>query len=62
MSQEYIMEGVLSIKTDIYSFGILMLEILSGRKNNNIYNVDCTLNLARYVCQLNLNFGFYLFS
>ena len=56
------MEGVLSIKTDIYSFGILMLEIVSGRKNNNIYNVDCTLNLARYVCQLNLNFGFYLFS
>ena len=56
------MKGVLSIKTDIYSFRILMLEIVSGRKNNNIYNVDCTLNLARYVCQLNLSFGFYLFS
>jgi len=43
MSPEYVMEGVLSIKTDVYSFGILMLEIVSGRKNNSIYNVDCTL-------------------
>ena len=56
------MEGVFSIKSDFYSFGVLMLEILSGRKNNSFYHVDYTLNLVGYVCQLNLSFGFYLYS
>ena len=62
MSPEYAMEGVFSIKSDVYSFGVLMLEIVSGRKNNSFYHVDYTLNLARYVCKLNLSFGFYLYS
>ena len=62
MSPEYAMEGVFSIKSDVYSFGVLMLEIVSGRKNNSFYHVDYTLNLARYVCLLNLSFGFYLYS
>ena len=29
-----ILSGTLSDKTDVYSFGILLLEIVSGRKNN----------------------------
>ena len=62
MSPEYVMEGVFSIKSDVYSFGVLMLEILSGRKNNSFYHVDYTLNLVGYVRQLNLSFGFYLYS
>ena len=62
MSPEYAMEGVFSIKSDVYSFGVLMLEIVSGRKNNSFYHVDYMLNLAGYVCQLNLSFGFYLYS
>ena len=31
MAPEYEMEGLFSIKSDIYSFGILMLEIVSGK-------------------------------
>ena len=62
MSPEYAMEGVFSIKSDVYSFGVLMLEIVSGRKNNSFYHVDYTLNLVGNVCQLNLSFGFYLYS
>lgn len=27
------MRGYLSVKTDVFSFGVLVLEILSGRKN-----------------------------
>ena len=53
MSPEYAMNGVVSIKTDIFSFGVLLLEILSGKKNNRRYHSDCPLNLIGYVSVLN---------
>jgi serine/threonine protein kinase len=31
---EYAMHGQLSIKSDVFSFGILVLEMVSGQKNN----------------------------
>ncbi|KAK3439927.1 hypothetical protein EUGRSUZ_B00260 [Eucalyptus grandis] len=34
MAPEYIMRGQLTEKADVYAFGVLVLEILSGRKNN----------------------------
>nr|XP_011468853.1 PREDICTED: cysteine-rich receptor-like protein kinase 10 isoform X2 [Fragaria vesca subsp. vesca] len=33
MPPEYQMTGILSMKTDVYSYGVLMLEIISGNKN-----------------------------
>ncbi len=45
MSPEYATLGQLSTKVDVYSFGILLLEIISGRKAilqnaaNNVYLV-----------------------
>eukprot|EP00253_Pinus_taeda_P019495 PITA_19495 len=35
MPPEYAMRGQLSVKTDVYSFGVLLLEIISGRKNTD---------------------------
>ncbi|XP_020102481.1 putative receptor-like protein kinase At4g00960 [Ananas comosus] len=35
MAPEYIVHGQLTEKADIYSYGILVLEIITGRKNNN---------------------------
>ncbi|KAL3512238.1 hypothetical protein ACH5RR_024955 [Cinchona calisaya] len=35
MAPEYALRGYLSVKTDVFSFGILVLEIVSGRKNHN---------------------------
>lgn len=49
MSSECAMMGVISTKTDVYSFGILLLEILSGKKNNNYY----PFNLVAYVSYIN---------
>lgn len=33
MAPEYAMNGYLSVKSDVFSFGVLMMEIVSGRKN-----------------------------
>lgn len=34
MAPEYLVRGQLTEKADVYSFGVLVLEILCGRKNN----------------------------
>ena len=49
MSPEYAMEGIFSERSDVFSFGVLMLEIVSGRKNNSFYHVNGPLNLVGYV-------------
>ncbi|KAL1356776.1 hypothetical protein AAHE18_05G208400 [Arachis hypogaea] len=36
MAPEYALRGYLSVKTDVFSFGILVLEIVSGRKNHDV--------------------------
>ncbi|KAI9116540.1 hypothetical protein K1719_012707 [Acacia pycnantha] len=38
MSPEYVMEGIISTKSDVYSFRVLILEIISGRRNNSFHN------------------------
>ena len=32
MAPEYVFHGNLSVKTDVFSFGVLVLEIVSGKK------------------------------
>jgi serine/threonine protein kinase len=52
MSPEYAMHGQYSMKSDIYSFGVLVLEIISGKKNSGVYQMDETStagNLVTYV-------------
>ncbi|KAK2991023.1 hypothetical protein RJ640_005505 [Escallonia rubra] len=34
MAPEYAMHGQFSVKSDVFSFGVLLLEIVSGQKNN----------------------------
>lgn len=34
MAPEYLVRGQLTEKADVYSFGVLVLEILCGRRNN----------------------------
>jgi len=36
MAPEYAMRGQLSLKADVYSFGVLVLEIVTGIKNSDI--------------------------
>ncbi|KAF3533454.1 hypothetical protein DY000_02037648 [Brassica cretica] len=45
MSPEYAMDGIFSTKSDVFSFGVLLLEIISGKRNKGFYNSDHDLNL-----------------
>lgn len=37
MAPEYAIEGIFSVKSDVFSFGVLVLEILSGQRNGASY-------------------------
>ncbi|XP_045822497.1 receptor-like serine/threonine-protein kinase SD1-6 [Trifolium pratense] len=37
MSPEYAMEVLYSVKSDVFSFGVLLLEIICGQRNNGFY-------------------------
>ncbi|KAK6917418.1 PAN/Apple domain [Dillenia turbinata] len=52
MSPEYAMGGIFSEKTDVFSFGVLLLEIVSGKKNTNPCFHEQSLNLVGYAWQL----------
>ncbi|XP_052201075.1 receptor-like serine/threonine-protein kinase SD1-8 isoform X11 [Diospyros lotus] len=52
MSPEYAMEGLFSVKSDVFSIGVLVLEIVIGKKNRGFYNADHDLNLLRYAWRL----------
>ncbi|XP_024963299.1 cysteine-rich receptor-like protein kinase 15 [Cynara cardunculus var. scolymus] len=38
MAPEYVMHGQFSVKSDVFSFGVLVLEIVAGRKNHSFQN------------------------
>jgi serine/threonine protein kinase len=49
MSPEYMVHGQYSIKSDVFSFGVLVLEISSGKKNREFCHLDHHLNLIGHV-------------
>ncbi|KAM3354811.1 hypothetical protein ACQJBY_025515 [Aegilops geniculata] len=48
MAPEYASEGIYSIKSDVFSFGVLLLEILSGKRNSGFHQHEDFLNLLGY--------------
>ncbi|XP_074274089.1 G-type lectin S-receptor-like serine/threonine-protein kinase At1g11330 [Silene latifolia] len=51
MSPEYAMEGTFSEKSDVYSLGVLLLEIVSGRRNYKFMDHESS-NLLTYAWKL----------
>ncbi|RZC46242.1 hypothetical protein C5167_039195 [Papaver somniferum] len=45
---EYAMHGKISEKSDVFSFGVLVLEILCGKKNNSFNDPDVSGDLLSY--------------
>ncbi|KAK9084975.1 hypothetical protein Sjap_025386 [Stephania japonica] len=52
MSPEYAMDGLFSVKSDVFSFGVLLLEIISGKKNTGFYSEDPSKNLIKHAWEL----------
>ena len=50
MAPEYAMFGQFSTKSDVFSFGILILEIISGRKITSFRDAENMEYLLTYVC------------
>ncbi|XP_009607317.1 G-type lectin S-receptor-like serine/threonine-protein kinase At4g27290 isoform X1 [Nicotiana tabacum] len=49
MSPEYVVDGVFSIKSDVFSFGVLVLEIISGKRNRGFSHGSRNINLLGHV-------------
>lgn len=56
MSPEYAVDGKFSVKSDVFSFGVLLLEIVSGKKNRTFHHPGHHHNLAGHVSNVKLNF------
>ncbi|KAH7569059.1 hypothetical protein JRO89_XS06G0096200 [Xanthoceras sorbifolium] len=52
MSPEYAFDGLFSIKSDVFSFGVIVLEIVSGKKNRGFFHDDPYSNLIQYTWEL----------
>jgi hypothetical protein len=49
MAPEYAMEGLYSIKSDIFGFGVLLLEIITGKRNTSFHRSNRAPSLQAYV-------------
>ncbi|PIA38453.1 hypothetical protein AQUCO_02800279v1, partial [Aquilegia coerulea] len=52
MSPEYAVDGHFSVKSDVFSYGVLVLEIISGKKNRGFWHPDHELNLLGHAWRL----------
>ncbi|PIA50787.1 hypothetical protein AQUCO_01200200v1 [Aquilegia coerulea] len=52
IAPEYARDGQFSVKSDVFSFGVLLLEIISGKKNNAFQLSEQTQSLPTYAWRL----------
>ncbi|CAN1239391.1 G-type lectin S-receptor-like serine/threonine-protein kinase At4g27290 [Linum grandiflorum] len=52
MSPEYTIDGIYSIKSDVFSFGVMVLEVVSGERNRGFNRPDHQLNLLGHAWTL----------
>ena len=49
MAPEYTTTGQFSVKSDVFSFGVVILEIIAGKKNSSFYLSEDSRDLLSYV-------------
>lgn len=59
MAPEYVFSGKLTEKADVYSFGVLVIEVVCGRRNNAFS--ENTISLLEMV-HLNITTSYFLLT
>ena len=60
MAPEYAYHGHFSVKSDVFSFGVLVLEMICGQKNGYFRNEENGEDLLTYVSTISsYTFSFY---
>uniref|UniRef100_A0A7N2R9A6 non-specific serine/threonine protein kinase n=1 Tax=Quercus lobata TaxID=97700 RepID=A0A7N2R9A6_QUELO len=52
MAPKYALDGVFLAKSDVFSFGVVLLEIISGKKNTVFYRSEQAMSLIGYAWRL----------
>jgi len=60
MPPEYAVHGSFSIKSDVFSFGVVVLEIISSRKNRGFHDPLHRQNLLGHVSNLVYSYPFFV--
>lgn len=56
MPPEYAVHGYYSVKSDVFGFGVIVLEIVSGSKNRGFSDPEHSLNLLGHVSTMTIHF------
>ncbi|XP_019190004.1 PREDICTED: receptor-like serine/threonine-protein kinase SD1-8 [Ipomoea nil] len=51
---EYVLYGQFSEKSDVFSYGVLLLEIVNGQKNSNFFHTQLSVTLIGWVRNLSM--------
>lgn len=52
LAPEYAEEGIVSVRTDVYAYGIVLLQLISGRKAINSNNSEQQQSLRQWVSSI----------
>ncbi|XVF01861.1 hypothetical protein REPUB_Repub04eG0125800 [Reevesia pubescens] len=52
MSPEYALDGLFSFKSDVFSFGVVVIEMITGKRNTGFYQPEQSLSLLGYAWHL----------
>lgn len=52
IAPEYALDGLFSFKSDVFSFGVVVLEIVSGKRNTGCYHPEQSLSLLGHAWNL----------
>lgn len=62
MSPEYAVQGIFSEKSDVFSFGVILLEIISSKRNSSYCHSEVSFNLLDHVNNEKLISRFLIYS
>jgi hypothetical protein len=62
MAPEYFMHGIINEKTDVFAYGVLLLELVTGRKavDSSRQSLVIWVQLANYYCTLYINSSHFI--